>query len=177
MVDGDTSIADTVIASVAAAISLIALIFAGLSWRTARSAQKLAERQDGRRQPKLEIRLLEAHGPGAAETVRAFDFRLQIGNLADAPNTISRLELCVRFTRGLPLTVRVDGVSREDDRRPGLLTPLRLDVHDTAEGWCHFEIPENLLTDARVTSYVVIATDTHQNETTMETFVLLGGVR
>jgi hypothetical protein len=86
-------------------VALAAFIVSVLGWSTARRAQRLAERQDGRRAPRLALRVSDARAEVKGDT-RVYDLRVQISNPSDNPNTVARIELLIRYTRALSSCVK-----------------------------------------------------------------------
>lgn len=159
------------IAILSGLIALAALLVAVLSWNTARRAQALAERQDERRAPRLDLRVTDARAEVQGDA-RVYDLRVQVSNPSDSPNAIARIELLIRFTRDLPMTLRIN--ASPVDAADTLTAPRRLDAHDTAEGRCRFEVASALLQGAAVESYELIVTDTHQNALSANAGIIFG---
>lgn len=164
------------IAIMSGLIALAALFVAVLGWNTARRAQALAERQDERRAPRLDLRVTDARAQVQGDT-RVYDLRVQISNPSDNPNAIARIELLIRFARELPMTLRINASPAEaeaGDAVETLTAPRRLDSHDTAGGRCRFEVAAALLQGAVVESYELIVTDTHQNAQSADAGIIFG---
>lgn len=158
---------------VTAGVAVIALIFSILAWHTAANAQKLAERQEARRTPKLEIRLLESFHRSLGQEGRLFAFRILISNPTDTSNAVSALELSIRYRRDLPMSLRLPGISRpEIAEGPTLSVPIRIDAHQVETGWCYFLAPSKLLAGSTTDGYEVIVTDTHMESTGVESLVM-----
>lgn len=155
-------------------VALAAFIVSVLGWNTARRAQRLAERQDGRRAPRLDLRVSDARAEVQGDT-RFYDLRVQISNPSDNPNAVARIELLIRYTRDLPMTLRLNASPGEaGDADGSLFAPRRLDAQDTAEGLCRFEVAATLLQGAVVESYALIVTDTHQNALSVDAGIIFG---
>lgn len=155
-------------------LSLGAIVVSLMSWMTARRAQRLAERQEERRSPRLEIRLLDAFS-ATNGTVRTFSFHAQVVNPTDTANTISALELCIQYRRELPMTLLVAAAPARNETETLLVVPIRVDAHHTMIGWAHFDVDTAFLKDAVIDCYALVATDTHLNRTRAETNVLFRG--
>ncbi len=160
-----------VIAIATGLVSFAAFVVAILSWITAHRAQRLAERQEARRAPRLDLRLIDSK-VSDVDGMRSFGIHLQIANPTDTANSVSGLELCIRHRREIPMTLLAPAVSYADESVPVLLMPMRIDAHHTVEGWARFVVAADLLKGSTVESYALVATDTHQEKTTLETHML-----
>ncbi|MBX3477391.1 MAG: hypothetical protein KF910_07270 [Brevundimonas sp.] len=165
-----------VIAIATGLVSLAAFVVAMLSWITAHRAQRLAERQEARRAPRLDLRLINSK-VADIEGKRTFVIHLQIANPTDTANSVAALELCIRHRREIPLTLLAPAVPNADESIPVLQMPLRIDAHHTVEGWVRFAVAADLLKGSTIEGYELVATDTHQEKTTLETQVLSWSLR
>lgn len=154
-------------------VALVALVFSILAWRTSAKAQKLAERQEARRAPKLEVRLLESFHRNLGGEGKLFAFRILISNPTDTSNAVSALELSIRYRRDLPMSLRLPAVLRPDlEDGPILSAPIRIDAHQVESGWCYFLVAPKLLAGSTTDGYEVIVTDTHMDTTGVESLVM-----
>ena len=158
----------------AGVLSVGALFVSVMSWLTASRAHQLAERQEERRSPRLEIRLLDACS-ATRGAMRTFSFHAQIVNPTDTANTVAALELCPRYRRTLPMSLLVAAAPPLDSKEALLSVPVRVDANHTVTGWAHFHIATALLKDATIEGYALVATDTHLNPARVETSVLFKG--
>ncbi|ENZ81579.1 MULTISPECIES: hypothetical protein [Caulobacter] len=154
-------------------VAVVALVFSVLAWRTSAKAQRLAERQEARRTPKLEVRLLESFHRDLGEEGKLFAFKVQIANPTDTGNSVSLLELAIRYRRDLPMSLRLPAIAYRDfGEGHGLSTPFRIDAHQVESGWCYFLAAPKLLAGSVTDGYEVIASDTHQQATGVEVLVM-----
>ena len=165
-----------VIAIATGLVSLAAFVVAIMSWITAHRAQRLAERQEARRAPRLDLRLIDSK-VSEIDGKRAFAIHLQIANPTDTANSVAALELCIRHRREIPLTLLAPAIPNADESVPMLLMPLRIDAHHTVEGWVRFAVAADLLKGSTIEGYELVATDTHQEKTTLETHMLTWSLR
>ncbi len=165
-----------VIAIATGLVSFAAFAVAILSWITAHRAQRLAERQEARRAPRLDLRLFDSK-VADIDGKRSFAIHLQIANPTDTANSVARLELCIRHRREIPLTLLAPAIPSADESIPVLLMPLRIDAHNTVEGWVRFAVAADLLKGSTIEGYELVATDTHQEKTTLETHMLTWSLR
>ena len=154
-----------VIAIATGLVSLAAFVVAIMSWITAHRAQRLAERQEARRAPRLDLRLIDSK-VSDIDGKRSFAIHLQIANPTDTANSVAGLELCIRHRREIPLTLLAPAIPNADESVPMLLMPLRIDAHHT-----------DLLKGSTIEGYELVATDTHQEKTTLETHMLTWSLR
>lgn len=143
-------------------VSTIALVFAGLSLCVARGAQRLAQRQEARRTPRLQLRLLSADYTVGPNCDRLYVFGIEAANPTDTANTISTFELMVRYHRDLPMTLRLPAKADFQNGKPTLCAPLRIEAHGAAVGQVAFLAPRTLLESVRIDGYEVIALDAHR---------------
>lgn len=165
-----------VIATATGLVSFAAFVVAIMSWITAHRAQRLAERQEARRAPRLDLRLIDSK-VSEIDGRRAFAIHLQIANPTDTANSVAGLELCIRHRREIPLTLLTPAIPNADESVPVLLMPLRIDAHHTVEGWVRFAVAADLLKGSTIEGYELVATDTHQEKTTLETHMLTWSLR
>ena len=75
------------------------------------------------------------------------------------------------------MTLLAPAVPNADESIPVLQMPLRIDAHHTVEGWVRFAVAADLLKGSTIEGYELVATDTHQEKTTLETQVLSWSLR
>lgn len=151
----------------AAVVSIGALIYAGLSYRLARRAHDLAERQEARRRPRLALRLLDAKFVRRPNE-RYYSFEIELTNPTDAANTVTAIELMLRYKRELPMTLRLPAAAEHGAVAAALIAPIRLEANGAVIGTVSFIVPNTHIKDATIESYEVVVRDAHQNPNGLE---------
>ncbi len=158
----------------AALAAWVAAFFAYLTARRSGRALRLAEQQEERRRPALVLYMHSGYLRRKDED-RVYMFLLSVSNPSDIDNAIARLDLRIRYNTvsGFPATVDVPSVAQHSgmfpgDDHAGLEIPVNLDAHKTVVGRVFFLLKRALLKGCRVDGYEVIATDSHQSQTSIE---------
>jgi hypothetical protein len=170
--DGPTT-EDWASVGIAAGALVIAFGFGISNRRTARRALALSERQEGRRQSRLDLQSINAlawtrdHGRD-----RILGVDLVVANPTDVGNSIVETELRITYsTNGVLTTVKVPctPLQRLSPPVPPIETvdlPARLEPHGAAAGWFTFHVPEPLLGGRRIEGYEIVVVDVHGIEAT-----------
>jgi hypothetical protein len=158
----------------AALAAWVAAFFAYLTARRSGRALRLAERQEERRRPTLVLYLHSGYLCRTDED-HVYMFLLSVSNPSDSDNAIARLELRIKYitVSDFPATVNVPNVSQHSEMFPwndhaGLEIPVNVDAHKTVAGRVFFLLKHALLKGCTVDGYEVIATDSHENQTSIE---------
>lgn len=152
-----------------AAFSLLVATFFGVrNSRTARRALKLSERQESRREPRLDLYLNDSMAwRTPADGSRLFGFHMQIANPTDRRTTITESDLLVTYSRDdVMMTVKVPHTRENEYSRPeGSVTaldlPLVLNANSAVMGWLLFRIPDDLTGGNPIERYDVTVRDLH----------------
>ena len=152
----------------AAAASVIALWFAFRSTQIARKAYELALVQDERRQPDLEVRLLESFTTRSDDgTIGVYVFDIAIANRSEADNGIRELLLELVLDRGTdihsnlatkhdPALAAMDITSSTEVLR----VPSVLPAYTVTSGRALFSVPRELVRGVMIESYTLRVVDT-----------------
>jgi len=157
---------------------LIALAF-GLSTRkTAKRALELSERQEARRESRLDVRLNDSVAwRRSSNGDRVLGFNIVVSNPSDRASAITRVELRISYSvDGVVNAVKVPSVSVGDLDAPrpdvdSLDPPARLDANDAVSGWCLFRLSDELLGDYPADRYEVVIRDVHGIEESVQVAV------
>lgn len=155
------------VALAAAILSLAALVCSVLSYLLARQAHGLAERQEERRKPRLQLRLLAAQFVRRPNE-RFYSFEIELTNPTDAANTVTAIELMLRYKRELPMALRLPAAPAHGSAAAALIAPIRLETNGAALGTASFIVPNKLIKDATIEGYEVVVRDAHQNPSGLE---------
>jgi hypothetical protein len=155
-----------------AGLALVTASALGLSTRrTAERALELSERQEARRESRLDLYLHHSRSwrrPSFED--RLLGFNVQIANPSDRANAVVRAELHVTYSvKGVIATVKVPRLSdsRSADARLDLeliQLPARLGENDAVSGWLLFRVKDALTEQQRVDRYEVVIRDLHNIE-------------
>jgi hypothetical protein len=154
----------------------LALVLSFLSIGMSRKALRLQERQEDRRKPSLTPYLSDGFVRVASEgSSRLYAFLLSVSNGSDSDNTVAEVDLRLTYTTpaSVQMTVKVRsnaeiGGAFVGGSGPPLVTPGRVDAHQTVSGWCFFRVEEAVLEGSRIERYVVALLDSHGSEVTVE---------
>ena len=157
------------------AVASLALIVSALSFLNSHRALRLSREQEARRQPNLEMFLLDSYNwPTTIGTNYAF--RIAISNPTDTDNAVVRFDLEITYTRDGPSQTTVCIGNLHDaprkDLAPTLPTPCRIDAHQAIEGWCYFICESDILSGAAIEGYAVLSLDTHGLKTRVQPIVI-----
>jgi hypothetical protein len=136
------------------------------SRRIALCAFELSEQQEKRRQPRIEIHFVDGFRKRLAEK-DLFGFFIRVTNRSDTNNTISVAEL--------QITYLLDGRIRASCRIPQavkpevsgsplknqLVAPLRIDAHQSIEGWVNFAVDRTILNGKTVDTQKLLLLDSN----------------
>jgi hypothetical protein len=163
-----------------ATTALLALLISFLSFRNSQRALRISEAQEQRRLPFIKTRLHESYRTKntiSGETI--FAFKIALTNGSDTSNSIAEIEFGLTYikARGIPIKLRVGQSASTNQDIAGreelaLQIPICVDAHQTISGWCYFCIDLNELEDFQPERYVVIVTDSHGKESTVEPIVI-----
>lgn len=168
------------IAVMSVVIAGIALVLSVLSTRTARRSLRIAERQEARREPRLDLYLHESLVFQRPNPVtRALGFHIQVANPTDSDNSISDAELLILYTIDASvMTVRVRPYSQADptdsssSRKSLLRLPSRIPAHDAVSGWLVFHVPDALTSGHRIDRYELSVREVHGQSVSLQTTVI-----
>lgn len=154
----------------AAIISAAAAVMAAwLSARANRIAQRsleLAQNQDARRMPNLELYLVNAYFKRVdGRKGRVYVFRIRVSNRSEADNSIRAAELSIVSVEGEADTRKGVNVNIRLSHDPHLVSlldetthetlniPAKIGAYETLEGFLLFHISESLLNRMTVDAY------------------------
>jgi hypothetical protein len=167
------------LAIAAAAAAWVAAIISFFNVRTARRALRIAQAQEARRKPLLELYLVDGdlrflH----EERARTYAFLLSISNPTDTSNSVAEFGLRINYAtkEGVRSSIIVPfdpRVATEAD--PGgtpLQPPVKVESHQTVAGWLGFRVAYDLIANGEIEDYVIVATDTHGLKALRETVLV-----
>jgi hypothetical protein len=165
---------DRLIAIAALAASAISTYFARQAGRTARRALGISERDEQRRQPKLQLYLARSY-VRSRDGSDLYCFLVSISNPTDIDNAVARSELraALQGQDNREVVYRIahnpelaEGGSAGEGLGNGALSiPLRIDAHQTVTGWLLFELKSD---SALVNSLWIMLDDSHGVTTASE---------
>lgn len=162
---------------VVALTAVAALVVSAMSLRVSLRALRISEQQERRKEPRLAPKLLDSYFNKSNRVDRVYSFWLSVGNPTDSDNAIAQIDMHLSYhvddatlvtVKLPPLNVR----DSEHDSRPRLLTPCRIEAHDTVSGWCDFIVKSDLLNGRAIDAYRIVLTDSHHNETAVDPLVV-----
>src|SRR6266511_1827888 len=165
---------------ISAAVAVASAVAAWIAAWHARRTYKLALQQETRRQPWLEIYLVNGYIRRLRTPLRRlFVFKLMITNKSDAANALKDLQLVVHYRgeQGSPGNVTISHSPRLGTRLPEsqedpLPIPCRIPAREVVGGVAIFGAAEELLQDFRIESYTLTAVDSVDNHTEREAILL-----
>jgi len=169
-------------------ISVVSVCLAGWSaynsWRSrhlSARALSISEKQEDRRQPRLEIYLADGYRTQLPNK-KIFGFMISVMNPSDINNSIAIAELRVGYLIGednkavcrLPHN---PGFANRDSGSPSssaniFSIPARVDAHQTVSGWLFFAIENSVLGGGSIDSHTICLTDSHGTVTETEPIAL-----
>lgn len=164
---------------IAALSLLVALVLGVRNSRTAKHALELSERQEARREARVDLYLNEAVSwRRRAHTDRVVGFHLLATNPSDRASSLVAAELHLTYSLGGILTTVK--VPRLTEATPiGVRTqvvpidlPAALDANKATHGWFMFRIPDGLTHERPVERYRVVVRDSHGIEESVQANVL-----
>jgi hypothetical protein len=160
---------------VIAALSLAVTLVLGLWNRgTAKRALELSERQEDRRDSRVDLHMNDSVSWRSSAADRLLGFHLMIANPTDRSSSLVSAELHLTYgLNGVVTTVKVPHVSDATAiTAPAGVVPIelpaRLDANDAVSGWFLFLVEEGLTGGAPVDRYDVIVRDVHGFEATVQ---------
>ncbi|MGD9796870.1 MAG: hypothetical protein AB7V15_02015 [Acidimicrobiia bacterium] len=159
---------------VIAALALLVSVVFGLRNRgTSKKALALAERQEARRESRVDVYINDSmawrHDEG-----RCVGVNVVLANPADSPTSIVHAELHLTYdVRGTLATVRVRASSPSPASTvpaevANLELPVRLDANGAVSGWFVFPLPDGLTDGRPVERYDFVTRDVHGKEETIQ---------
>jgi hypothetical protein len=168
----------TLAAVVSAAAACVAACFTYLTARRSARTLRLAEQQELRRRPHLDIHL----GRGRRYTqgsLSVYTFLISVGNTSDNDNSIARLDLRVEYRTkdDVPMSILIplennSAAPCQDEIQPRLSAPVHVDAHQTIAGWACFHFQRALLDGCNVDTFTIVATDSHGQRATAESIII-----
>lgn len=165
-------------ANVAAA--WLALGIALLSLLASRKALRLSEAREKRQLPRLVIYLADGYFrtlPGSND--RIYAFLLSISNPADSDNAIAEIQLCIKYrvTQKPTMVIKISSDATlknffDNPMRVTLQIPVRVDAHQTIQGWCLFRADSVLFKGALIEGYEIGFIDSHKIEHSIEPIII-----
>jgi hypothetical protein len=162
-----------------AVLALLVTLSLGL-WnrKTAKRALGLSERQEARRESRVDLHLNESLAwRRDANEDRILGFHLVITNPTDRDTSIIRSELRINYSiEGVVATVKVPTTSMTGLSAPipdveSVDVPARLNANDTISGWFLFQVPDQLIHNRPVDRYEVVFRDLHEIEESVQVTV------
>ncbi len=152
-----------------AALSLFATVVFGVQTRrTARRALELEQRQEERRDSRVDLSInASVYWPKSASRDRLLGFHVLATNPADRANSLVGAELHVIYSiDGVLTTVKVPyaAVRPPVPAPPGvdpITLPIRLGANDSLSGWLLFDIRGGLTGGWPIDRYDVVVRDVH----------------
>jgi len=163
-----------------AAAAIVSAVAAWIAAWHARRTYKLALQQESRLQPSLELYLVNGYIRRlGSPLLRLFVFRLVVTNKSDAGNSLRDLRLVIHYSReeGPPGNVTIShspelAVSLPEGQRNPLPVPCGIAARAVVGGVAIFGVPEELLRDFRIESYMLTAVDSFGHQTEREAILL-----
>lgn len=154
-------------------LSLAVAIWAALNSTRSRNvatrALAISEQQEQRRQPRLEINILDCYRQSFTSH-QLFAFLVSITNPSDVNNSISLAELQLGYVMdgGIKMKCRMPHDAKPSilpgtDSSAAIAVPSRIDAHQTTKGWLYFVIDNGLLNGRTVEGQTILVVDTHGN--------------
>lgn len=173
------AIISVVAAFISALAACIAVWYAARSTKIAKRSYKLALEQDQRNQPSLELYLVNSYIKRIESAdERLFVFRLLITNKSASRNSIKSIQLLIIHQKGEgpPSKVSIphnSGSITEVFENEDLFdVPFIIDHYSVAGGIAFFKVPNELIRDSVVESYLVKIIDIADNATELEAILL-----
>jgi hypothetical protein len=161
-------------------VVLLVLTFLWSSFKAWEEQFKLVLGHEARLRPSLSLYVVDARIRRAREqALRIFVFQLLVSNLSDAVNSLREVRLVIEYSRGqgplsnvavphkLDLAPLLAGV-----KIPPIQVPHEIAAGTALAGVALFEVPDDLLGDARVEAYSLILVDIFGHETSAEALLL-----
>jgi hypothetical protein len=135
--------------------------------RIARRALDLSERQEERRESRLDIYLQDSFSRRRpAEGDRILAFHLLLANPTDRPTAVVEADLHLTYTtEGRMTTMKVRHAAENpkglEQGRDFIAFPTRLDANAAASGWIVFQVVDALVADHAIDRYELFIRDVH----------------
>jgi hypothetical protein len=163
----------------AAIAAWVAAIFAYLTDRRSSRVLRLAELQEERRRAGLVLYLMRGYVRRTDEN-RIYAFLLSVSNPSDSNNAIAQIDLRIGYRTSSNYLAAVDiptssqnddmfGKTMEGYNNSCLEIPISVNAHHTAVGWVFFQTKRALFKDCSIDTYTIIATDSHREQSSIET--------
>lgn len=157
-----------------ASLSVAALAFATsagfgfLNRRTAKRALAISERQEARRESRLDIYLIDSRAQRRGDKRdRIIGFEVRISNPSDSPNSAVAVELRLTYLiDGTPMAVKLQAdrslqFSTETPGASGLDLPAALESNGARSGWLLYRVDDVLTAPAQIDRYELVVQDVH----------------
>ncbi len=158
--------------------ALLALLLSLYGIFISRKALRIQEQQEDRRKPLLVLYLQDGYVRYISDG-RVYVFLLSVSNPTDADNAVASLDLRLTYKKQnsdqMNIKVSSDRTLHKffmDSGGNSLLTPLRVDAHQTVSGRVFFMIKETIFKGINVEAYTISITDTHGIETQIEPILI-----
>ncbi len=153
---------------VAVASACIALVVGSANRRLARRALRLSEKQEARRESRVDVHLSSATSwRRRSQRDRLLGVHVIISNPTDRATSVVTTELHLTYTvEGILTTVKVspalhvDGFELPDELTPAVL-PIRLEPNDAASSLFVFRVGDDLTQGREIERYDVCVRDVH----------------
>lgn len=173
-VSGDSVSVLDYAAIVVAAVSLVVTLVVGLLNRaTAKRALDLAERQEARREARLELHVEESRSwRRSADGARVLGFRVVVRNPTDRGNSVVGADVHLTYRADQAITTVKVPCARDVAALdlPEHVNPInlagRVDANDALSGWLIFVVPNGLTHRRAIEYYDVVICDVHGTEET-----------
>lgn len=160
-------------------IAAVALLVALSNRRTAKRALELSERQEARREARLDLSLKEAVSwRPSGRACRWIGVRVLAVNPTDRDGSLiaADLHITYRIPGGRELVVKIphggDDEALAERMEPLLEIPVSLPSNGAAAGWLMFKIGDALIGDAAIERYDVVLHDSRGPVERVEPWVL-----
>ena len=141
-------------------------------------ALRIQEQQEDRRKPFL-VPYLQDGYVGYISDGRVYAFLLSVSNPADSDNSVASLDLRLTYKKqsSYQMNIKVRSDSTLDKFFLGssghsLLTPSRVDAHQTVSGWVFFMVEESILKGTIVEGHTILIIDAHGIVTQIEPILI-----
>jgi hypothetical protein len=157
-----------------AALSVAVSLVLGRSNRaTAKRALALSERQEARRDTRIDLYLNESVSwRGRPGSNRVLGFHILISNPTDRANSLVDAELHLTYDlAGVVTTLKVGHTDASVPPPAGvspLSLPTRLDANEATSGWLFFQVSQALAGDREIDRYDLVLRDIHGLEETRQ---------
>jgi hypothetical protein len=158
---------------------LLSAMFGISNRRTARRALTLSERQEARRDSRLDLYLFASMDHRDAESQdRILTFHVRVGNPTDRPTAIVQAELHVTYeVEGVLTTIKVrhgatEPTASAESGLDRLELPLRLEANDAHVGWLSFGLSADLMRGREIDRYDVVVRDVQGIEESTQVRIL-----